>query len=632
MKRRLILGSALFAPLAFIGCMESGAPTGHTDGIPSSAAEFKAEEAFPGRSGVWCEGYYQGLPIKYEVIDGKNVLDGDVVLADSVISSTLSLGKSAGAATNGSRWANRTIPYTIQAGLTNTQRVTDAINNWSYKFTFVPRTNQTDYLTFRQPADAGTCQANAIGRQGNQQFIDLGTDCGTGNTIHEIGHVMGLYHEQSRADRDNWVTINWGNILSGKSGNFNKYSSGFDWQPFDFNSVMMYPPTAFGTTVGGVVQATIVAKDGRTWTGQRSGLSAGDLSTVEKLYPTPGYGCLSSVSLSAYRQDVFAATSSGAIQTAAWDQTIDAAGTYRGWWSIQGGVTAPGGCVDGLSRSTLKLDVFTVGTDGRPYTGAWNQYVSNGAWRGWWAIGSNITVYPGSHIVPVARTPNNLDVFAVGQNGNIYTAAWDQAVDGGNGFRGWWQILGGVSLSGGQPSAITRGANALDVYAIGTDGNVYQASWSGGATWGGWWTLSNPGTPVNQITAIARGQKIDLFAVGFNRNIYTRAWNGSSWTGWSQVSGGVVAAGSRVAAVSRSSTRLDIFAIGTDNLVYTNGKNDGGAWSGWASVLGGGAGSGVQLSASARSSTSMDVFVVGGDNKVWTADFDGSWHGWWRLP
>jgi hypothetical protein len=234
-------------------------------------------------------------------------------------------------------------------------------------------------------------------------------------------------------------------------------------------------------------------------------------------------------------------------------------------------------------------------------------------------------------VVPVARTANNLDVFAVGQNGNIYTAAWDQNVSSGA-WRGWWQILGGVSLSGGQPSAITRGANALDVYAIGTDGDVYQASWSGGADWGGWWTLGNPGTQVKQITAIARGQKIDLFAVGFNGGIYTRAWNGSSWTNWSQVSSGVAASGARVAAVSRSSTRLDIFAIGTDNLVYTSGKTDGGAWSAWSSVAGGGAGSGVQLSASARSSSSMDVFVVGGDNKVWTADYDGSWHGWWRLP
>jgi hypothetical protein len=350
------------------------------------------------------------------------------------------------------------------------------------------------------------------------------------------------------------------------------------------------------------------------------------------MYPTAGFGCLSTVSLNAYRQDVFAATGTGAIQTAAWDQTIDAPGTFRGWWSIQGGATAPGGCVDGISRSALKLDVFTIGTDGRPYTAAWDQYVSNGAWRGWWAVGNNITVYPGSHVVPVARTPTNLDLFTVGQNGNIYTAAWDQNVDGGNGFRGWWQILGGVSLSGGQPSAISRGANALDVYAIGTDGDIYQASWSGGATWGGWWSLGNPGTQVNQITAIARGQNIDLFAVGFNRNIYTRAWNGSSWTNWSQVSGGVAAAGSRIAAVSRSSNRLDIFTIGTDNYVYTNGKYDGGAWSGWSSVLGGVAGSGVQLSASARSSSAMDVFVVSTDNKVWTADFDGSWHGWWRLP
>lgn len=63
-----------------------------------------------------------------------------------------------------------------------------------------------------------------VGRIGGPQLLSLqppdrnGANClGTeGRSMHEIMHALGIFHEQSRADRDYFVKVNWKNIIKGK--------------------------------------------------------------------------------------------------------------------------------------------------------------------------------------------------------------------------------------------------------------------------------------------------------------------------------------------------------------------------------------------------------------------------------
>ncbi|UJR07013.1 hypothetical protein I4U23_011301 [Adineta vaga] len=104
---------------------------------------------------------------------------------------------------------------------------------------------------------------------------------------HELLHILGFFHEQSRPDRDDYVSIQWENIINGTEFNFAKYGEeDIDTLslPYDYTSVMHYEANAF-TSNG---QPTIIPKRNLTTPlGQRIGMSSIDIAEVQRYY-----GCL----------------------------------------------------------------------------------------------------------------------------------------------------------------------------------------------------------------------------------------------------------------------------------------------------------------------------------------------------
>ncbi|KAJ1351716.1 Astacin (Peptidase M12A) [Parelaphostrongylus tenuis] len=88
--------------------------------------------------------------------------------------------------------------------------------------------------------DGAGCWAH-LARIGGAQFMSLGDGCGyIGLVLHEFGHTIGLYHTQSRHDRDNYITLHYENLVDYRD-QFNKESGSANYNyniTYDYGAVM----------------------------------------------------------------------------------------------------------------------------------------------------------------------------------------------------------------------------------------------------------------------------------------------------------------------------------------------------------------------------------------------------------
>ncbi len=219
---------------------------------------------------------------------------------------------------------------------------------------------------------------------------------------------------------------------------------------------------------------------------------------------------------------------------------------------------------------------------------------------------------------------NRLDTFIRGGDGQIFHKAWM-----GDGWSAGWEGLGGLAT--GTPDAVSWGQDRLDVFIRGGDMALYHKAWDG-SQWlpssTAWENLG--GVLMSHPSAVSWGHdRLDVFGVGGDGQMYHKAWTGNGWTGYDALGG---AFRGPVKAVSWGANRIDVFGIGMDGALYHK-SFDGSSWypskTTWESqggnLLGG-------LSAVAWGANRIDIVAKGLDTAAYHKAWNGSsWFNWDNL-
>ena len=164
-------------------------------------------------------------------------------------------------------WTNGIVPYTIAADVPDANRIDDAIqhieSNTAIRFIRRTQSNASRYPNYIEIISNGDegWSSSWIGMRGGKQLVRLSDLHAWPILVHEFLHALGVYHEQSRSDRDEYVQIRWNNIPDGPppedeknwTGNFQKKPGSVDYFDYDYGSIARYscsaswkPNTLFG--------------------------------------------------------------------------------------------------------------------------------------------------------------------------------------------------------------------------------------------------------------------------------------------------------------------------------------------------------------------------------------------------
>ncbi|XP_042226899.1 zinc metalloproteinase nas-7-like isoform X2 [Homarus americanus] len=222
-----------------------------------------------------------------DVLAQDQLFEGDIVITSSQELVNAFMVTRNAIVDNRKMWPKGVVPYAVSSKFTKAGRAAIAAGIVQFhrsscvKFIPYQQGTHTDYIFF---IASSTC-SSSVGRQGKKQLVRLSKAClSPGVVAHELMHVLGFWHEQARADRDNHVTIVWDNIPNDKRQNFARRTTltAQDFgAPYDYGSVMHYSWNHFAKDP---TSPTIITKQPGAIIGQREAPSPTDIFKVNALY------------------------------------------------------------------------------------------------------------------------------------------------------------------------------------------------------------------------------------------------------------------------------------------------------------------------------------------------------------
>lgn len=271
-----------------------------------------AQTPFQVHSGIW-----RGQPVTYVVKNGKMIYQGDIILnhvAPRMAEATFSAQKSGPGSFSMTTaysqylWPKAdgvaTVYYAIDANSDPdvTPTINAAIAQFNLDFPGLiqwvlwnPQDPQSpNYVDIDLSGSdySGTCEANE-GYEGIPAQPMTGSFlCTEATILHEMGHVIGLWHEQSRSDRDTYVSVNYQNIIKGSRFNFDVVQDNAqNVTLYDYASLMQYPAYSFTRNGGPAIETIPAGMPIGSFDGMpvptTVDYSAGDKEGVERLYGMP---------------------------------------------------------------------------------------------------------------------------------------------------------------------------------------------------------------------------------------------------------------------------------------------------------------------------------------------------------
>jgi hypothetical protein len=242
------------------------------------------------RSGIW-----RGMKVDYAWVSakdggGKAVYQGDILLDHVEESPNGPQSQSLGIAYGQYLWPKvgnvYQVPYVIDPSSGDMANLNTAISQFNSTFTgviqFVPYTNQTDYVNFYFDPDnfSGSCEAYE-GRVGGEQTVGGSGTCTAATIMHEMGHTVGVWHEQTRPDRNTYVNVNYNAVIKGSRSNFDQLLDNDQvLTPYDYASVMEYPAFSFSRNGEPCIESIPAGIP----LSNQNGYSASDIDGIDRLY------------------------------------------------------------------------------------------------------------------------------------------------------------------------------------------------------------------------------------------------------------------------------------------------------------------------------------------------------------